>query len=132
MEIIFELIFGFLAEFFLSIFGEILVEWGLHSLDERLSSKAWNRIFIGVLYTIGGFVLGAISLQFLPVMIFGSRSIPILYFVFSPIVAGFGLCFANWIVNRGIDDRAGFFQLSKFIYGVVFALTFTVTRSMFG
>ena len=120
-----------LAEFVLSIIGEAIAELGFYSLSKRPNVNFWNRSIAVVWYVILGFALGAASLWFVPLMIFRNRTIPIAFFVVSPVLAGLGLCFANWIIKRGIDDES-FFQLRKFIYGAMFALTFSVTRSMFG
>ena len=131
MEIIFEIIFGFVGEVLLAVIGESLVELGLDAITELPGGKWGKRIFYGFLYTVAGFALGALTLQFVPLITFGNRSIPILYFIFSPIVAGLALCFVSWVINRGIEDRP-FFQGEKFANGAIFALAFTLTRSMFG
>ena len=130
--VFFDLIASFLIELFMMVVGEALVELGFHSLSEKLSSKIWSRVFVGALYVLAGFGLGALSLKFLPPMIFGSQSVPALNFIFAPIVAGFSLCVVNWLMNRGIDDRVGILQVAKFIYGFAFALAFTLTRTIFG
>jgi hypothetical protein len=130
MEILFGFIFELIAEFVLSIFGEAIAEWGLYSLFKR-TDKVWSWSITAVWYVILGFALGAVSLWLLPLMVFGNRTLPIIFFIISPIFAGFGLCFANWIIKRGIDDQK-FFQVSKFVNGALFALTFSLTRSIFG
>ena len=131
MEIIGEIIFGFLAEIVITVVGEAFVELGFHSLAERLGQRFWKRVFVGSLYAVGALALGALSLKVLPVMVFSSGAIAIVYFIFAPIVAGFAMCFVSWIINRGIDDR-GFFVPTKFAYGVIFACVFSVTRTIFG
>ena len=131
MEIIGEIIFGFLAEIVITIVGEAFVELGFHSLAERLGQRFWKRVFVGAIYAAGAFVLGALSLKVLPVMVFSNRAIAVVYFIFAPIVAGLALCLVSWIINRGIDDR-GFLVPTKFAYGVIFALIFSVTRTIFG
>ena len=130
MEILFGFIFELIAELFLSIFGEALVELGLYSLFKR-TGNVWSLAVTAVLFVVLGFALGAISTWFIPLMVFGNRTIPIVFFIVSPILAGLGLCFANWTIKRGIDDEK-FFQLRKFINGALFALTFSLARSMFG
>ena len=130
MEILYGFIFELIAEFVLSIFGEALAEWGLYSLFKR-TDKVWSVSITVIWYVILGFALGAVSLWVLPLMVFGNRTLPIIFFIISPIFAGLGLCFANWIIKRGIDDQE-FFQFSKFISGALFALTFSLTRSFLG
>lgn len=131
MEIIVEFIFGFIAEIVLTIVGEAFVELGFHSVAHRLGERFWRRAFLAAIYATGGFILGALSLKLLPVMIFGNRAFAVLYFILAPIVAGLALCLVSWIIDRGINDRA-FFDLTKFIYGVTFALVFSITRTIFG
>jgi hypothetical protein len=131
MGIIFELIFGFLVELVLTILGEAVAELGLHAISEALNAKAWKRFLVGSLYATGGLILGAISLNLFPKMVFSTKVIPAVHFIVSPVIAGLALCFVSWIINRGINDR-GFFDVSKFIYGVIFALLFSLTRSIFG
>ena len=132
MELIFEIVFGFIAELVATVIGEALVELGLHSLFEKSDGKAGKRFFIGFLYATGGFVLGALSLKVLPLMVLGNKTMAIAYIVVIPILSGLALCVVNWIMNRGIDERAGLFQLTKFIYGAAFALTFSLARTIFG
>ena len=131
MEIIGEIIFGFLAEIVITVVGEAFVELGFHSLAERIGQRFWKRIFVGALYAAGAFALGALSLRVLPVMVYNSRMTALIYFIFAPIIAGLALCLVSWIINRGINDR-GFFDATKFAYGVIFALIFSVTRTIFG
>ena len=132
MEIVFEIIFGLLGELLLSVLGEALVELGFHSLAEAPSGKLSRRFFVGLLYSVGGVILGALSLKVIPLLVFGNSAIGIAYFIVAPLLAGLALCFVNWLMNRGIDERAGFFQVKKFIYGVLFALMFSLTRATFG
>jgi hypothetical protein len=131
MEIIFEIVFGFLAELFLAVFGEALAEFGLHAISEAPNTRPWRRVLVGFLYAAGAVGLGILSLQFFPLLVFQNCAIPVLHFVFSPILAGLALCFVSWAINRGIN-QTGFFQLQKFVYGVTFALSFSVTRALFG
>lgn len=131
MEIIFEIIFGFLGELLLSVLGEVLIELGFEAVTEAPASKGGKKFFLGFLYAVAGLVLGALSLKLLPLMVLGNRSVAVLYFVLAPVVAGLALCAVSWIIHRGIDHRP-FFQLSKFIDGVVFTLAFSLTRTIFG
>ncbi len=131
MEIILEIVFSFVAEILLAVFGEALLELGFHSLAENLGSRMWRRVAVGLLYSAAGFLMGGISLKFLSLYDFGGGNLSLLYFVISPIVAGLALCLTSWIIDRGIQDR-GFFQPSKFFYGAIFALTFAAARTYFG
>jgi hypothetical protein len=132
MEIIFEIIFYVLGELLLTVIGEAFVEVGFHSLSEAPDSRVSRRIFIGFLYAVGGLVLGALSLKFIPLLVLGGTAVSIAYLVIAPLLAGLSLCVVNWLMNYGIDDRAPFFQAKKFVYGVLFALVFSITRATFG
>lgn len=131
MEIIVELAIGFFTEIILTVFGEALVELGLHSVTEGAGGKRWKPFFYAIWYALAAVVVGYLSLLVIPLVVFHGRTIVILYFVVAPLIAGISLCLVSWIINRGINDRA-FFQPAKFIYGVVFALAFSVTRTIFG
>lgn len=132
MEVIFEIIFYGLGELLLTLISETLVEAGFHSLSEAPDSRVSRRVFVGFLYAVAGIVLGAISLKFIPLLVFGNTPIGIAYFIVAPVLAGLSLCLVNWLMNFGIDDRAPFFQTKKFVYGVLFALMFSLTRATFG
>ena len=132
MEVIFEIIFYFLAELVLTVVGEAVAELGFHSLSNAVSERAWRRYLVGFLYVVAGLVLGALSLKFIPLLVVGGTVASVAYFVIAPILAGLSLCLVNWLMNYGIDDRAPLLQAKKFIYGVLFALTFALTRSYFG
>jgi len=132
MEIIVELVFGVVIETVLGVAGEILVELGLNPFAERLSDRALNRVLTGGLYVLFGFLLGWFSLMIIPKLAFASGTFPVIYFVVSPIIAGLSLCAVNWLIHRDIDNRVGFFQLTKLVYGAVFVLTFSSTRALLG
>ena len=132
MEVIFELILYVLGELLLTVIGEALVELGFHSLSEGPSGRVSRRIFIGFLYAVGGVVLGALSLKVIPLLVVGGTVVSVGYFVIAPLLAGLSLCLVNWLMNYGIDDRAPFFQAKKFVYGVLFAFVFSITRATFG
>jgi hypothetical protein len=132
MEVIFEIIFYVLGELLLSVIGETLFELGFHSLAEAPSNRISKRVFFGFLYAVAGIVLGALSLKVIPLLVFGGPAVGVAYLIVAPLLAGLALCGVNWIMNRGIDERAGFFQLKKFVYGVLFAFMFSLTRATFG
>ena len=131
MELILELVIGFFSEIVLTVFGEALVELGLHSVSEGAGGKRWKGFFFAIWYALAAAVIGWLSLSVMPLMVIGSRTVVVLYFILAPLFAGLGLCLVSWIINRGINDR-NFFQPAKFVYGVVFALTFSLTRTIFG
>ncbi len=131
IEALFEILFSFIAELALEIAGEVLIELGFHATAEKLSNKARNRFVVGGAYAIFGAVLGFLSLYIFPKIVFANRLIPVLYFVISPIIAGFSLTIVSWLINRGIRP-VGLFELDKFVFGVLFALAYSLTRVVFG
>lgn len=131
MEIILEFVIGFFTEIVLTVFGEVLVELGLHRVTEGAGGKRWKPFVFAIWYAVAAFAIGALSVWFVPLVAFGNRTIAVGYFIVAPLIAGFSLCLVSWIINRGINDRS-FFQPAKFAYGVVFALSISLSRSLFG
>ena len=79
---------------------------------------------------IGGGVLGWLSLLMFPKMVFAEPGIAIFYFIVSPIVAGLVLMTVSWLIDRGINNSR-WLQPAKFIFGVVFALGYSLSRVAF-
>ena len=131
LEAIFEIIFGFVGELVLELVVEVLVEFGLHKTAGRLSDSFRNRTFVGFAYTLFGVILGFASLYVFPKVAFGSVVIPTLYFIVSPIIAGFSLTTVSWLIDRGIGNSK-WFKWDKFIFGVLFALGYSMSRVFFG
>ncbi len=130
LEAIFELLFGFIAELVLETVGEILLEFGFHKTAGAILDGTWNKILLGSVYAIGGGVLGWLSLLMFPKMVFAHAGFAIFYFVVSPIVAGFVLMTVSWLIDRGINN-SGWLQPSKFAFGVLFALGYSLSRLAF-
>lgn len=131
IEAIFELIFSFVGEFILEVVLESLVELGFHGTAERISNRARSRLWMGGAYTIFGGVLGFASLFIFPKIDFASALLPVLYFIVSPILAGFSLTIVSYLINQGIR-RVSWFEWDKFISGVLFAVAYSVARVIFG
>ena len=131
LEAIFEIIFGFVGELVLELVVEVLVEFGLHKTAGRLSDSFRSRTFVGFAYTLFGVILGFASLYVFPEVAFGSAVIPTLYFIVSPIIAGFSLTTVSWLIDRGIGNSK-WFKWDKFIFGVLFALGYSMSRVFFG
>lgn len=131
LEAIFEIIFSFVWELALEIVFEVLIELGFHATAETLSNKARSRVILGVAYAFFGTVLGFASLYVFPKIVFANRVIPILYFIVSPIIAGLSLTFVSWVINRGTRP-VQIFEFDKFIFGVLFALSYSASRVLFG
>lgn len=131
IEAIVEIIFGFIGELVLELVVEVLVEFGFHGTAERVSDSFRSRTFVGLAYTVFGVILGFISLYIFPKIQFDLAVIPMLYFVVSPIIAGFALTTVSWFIDRGICNSP-WFKWDKFIFGVVFALGYSLSRVVFG
>ena len=131
IEAIFELIFSFVGEFILEVVLESLVELGFHGTAERISNKARSRFWIGAAYTVFGGVLGFASLFIFPKIEFASAVLPLLYFIVSPILAGFSLTSVSYLINQGIRP-VNWFEWDKFMSGVLFAVAYSIARVIFG
>ena len=131
IEAIFELLFSFIGEFILELVLESLVELGFHNAAERISNKVRNRFFVGAVYTICGGILGFASLFIFPKIEFATAVLPALYFVVSPILAGFSLSYVSYLINQGIRP-VSWFEWDKFFFGVFFAIAYSLARVIFG
>lgn len=131
IEAIFEAIFGFIIELIIELVGEAFIELGFNSTAEKLSSRTSNRLLAAGAYAIFGAVLGYLSLLVVPKIAFAGFALPVLYFLVSPVIAGFSLTFVSWLIRRGIRQTS-WFSLDKFIFGVVFAITYSVARVILG
>jgi len=131
IEAIFEVIFSFVGELVLEIVAEVLLELGFHGTADRVSRGTKNRFLLGLAYALFGGVLGFASLYIFPKIEFANAVLPVLYFIASPLIAGFALTTVSWILDRGIGNSK-WFQLDKFVFGVVFAMSYSLSRVLFG
>ena len=131
IEAIFELIFSFIGEFILELILEVLVELGFHGAAERISNRARSRFLVGGAYLLFGAILGFASLYMFPKIKFASFALPLLYFVLSPVFAGLSLTTVSYLINRGIRP-VSWFETDKFIFGVLFAVAYSLSRVVFG
>lgn len=131
IEAIFEIVFSFVGEFLFELVVEVLMELGFHGTAEKISSRARSRLLVGGAYVVFGSILGFASLYVFPKIVFANSVIPILYFVVSPIIAGFSLTVVSWLINRGIRP-VSWFEFDKFAFGVLFALAYSLSRVIFG
>lgn len=130
IEAIFELIFGFIGELLLETIGEVLLEYGFHGTASAISEGTGNKLFMGFVYAVGGAVLGWLSLLMFPKMLFANAGITFFYFILSPIVAGLVLMTVSWLIDRGINNSR-WLQPAKFVFGVIFALGYSLSRLAF-
>ena len=130
IEAIFELVFSFFGELLLETVGEVLLEYGFHGTASAISEGTGNKHFMGLVYAAGGAVLGWLSLMMFPKMVFSHGSFTVFYFVVSPIVAGLVLMTVSWLIDRGINNSR-WLQPAKFVFGVIFALSYSLSRLAF-
>src|SRR5688500_8671495 len=98
IEVIFEIIFRFLGEFFIEIAAEVLIELGFHSTAERVSGGTKNRLLLGLAYLTFGGILGFASLYIFPKIQFAEPGLSVFYFIASTVMAGFALTTVSWIL----------------------------------
>lgn len=131
IEAVVELVFGFVGELFLELIVEGLVEFGFHGLANRISGSFRSKTFVAFAYSVFGVLLGFASLFVFPKIRFDVELIPVLYFLISPIIAGFALTTVSWQIDRGIGNSR-WFKWDKFICGILFALGYSLSRVYFG
>lgn len=131
MGILFEIVFNLVLEFLLGLIGEALVEFGFHSAIERIGGRMAKPILTAIVYGVCAFLLGMLSVLFIPRMGFPSAAVATVYFIGAPLVAGLALCLMNWIIHHDIE-RVSFFQFGKFVYGAVFVVSFSLARAVTG
>jgi hypothetical protein len=131
MSVIFEALFGFLIELLFEVVGELLVEFGFHTAADVISHKVAGNFLLALAYGAFGGVLGWISLFFFPRIIFENKAVPITFYVVSAIAAGFALSIVSWFINRDIRP-VRLIEWNKFVFGILFATGYSLTRVIFG
>ena len=127
MEVIFEILFGFFGELILQLFGEILVEIGLHSVAEPFRKKP-NPWLAAIAYALFGAALGGLSLLVFPDYLMHHKGLRVANTALSPIFAGLSMAaIGKWRAKRGQDVL----RIDRFAYGYLFALGFALVRFWF-
>ncbi|MES2950346.1 MAG: hypothetical protein V4858_17525 [Pseudomonadota bacterium] len=127
MEIIFEVVFGFFGELVLQLLGEILMEFGLHSVAEPFRRKP-SPWLAAIGYALLGAAIGGLSLLVFPDYLVASKGLRITNVALSPIVAGLSMAaLGAWRARRG----QAVLRIDKFSYGYLFALGFALVRFWF-
>lgn len=131
MEAIIEILFQFIFEIILEIIAQILVELGFESMVEPFRNKVERNPFLaGFGYILFGLILGGLSLLIFSEPIIKNSVVKALNFILSPFFVGFSLCLFSWIMERrAFGER--FFKLEKFVFGALFALSYSLTRFFF-
>jgi hypothetical protein len=130
MEIIFEILFGFVGEFLLQIVGELLIEMGLHSVDDAGRGRASQRSpwLAAVGYVGLGACVGALSLLVFPDLWVTHPTLRMVNLLVSPVAAGVGMALVGkWRAKRG----QAVLRIDKFAYGYLFAFGLGFIRFVF-
>lgn len=130
MEIIFEIIFQFIAELVLQIIGEAVAELLGHRLKETFRrTRPVHPWLAAIGYLVFGAIAGGISLLLFPNLFIRSTWLRYANLIFTPTLAGLVMALVgSW---RRKHDRE-IIRLDSFSYGFCFALTMALVRFIFG
>lgn len=126
MGIIFELIFGVLAEVVLQITAEALFELGFYSLAEALNRKRRrNPILASIGYLLWGGIIGLITIIIFPALMIKNPTLRVLNLIISPAIAGLAMSvIGSWRKKKGQD----LLRIDSFLYGALFAFGMAIVR----
>ncbi len=127
METPLEILFELLLELIFQVFGELLVELGLHSLAEPFRKQP--NIWVAVLgYVLLGGIVGAVSVWLMPQHLTRDGWPRLVNLVVTPVLAGFAMTLIGlWRARRGDPVL----RIDRFACGYLFALTVAVVRYNF-
>ena len=126
MEVIGELLLGFIVEVVLPIVGEIAFEFLLHCMGQPfVTRERRNAAFAGIGYFLIGLVLGGLSLLVFPRSFVRSEDFHGISLLITPVVAGLVMsAIGRWRLRQGKT----LLRLDSFIYGFVFAFPLSLVR----
>lgn len=126
LDIIFEIIFQFIAEIFLQLFAEALFELGFHSLAEAFNRKRRrNPILAAISYLLWGAIIGAVTLFIFPSLMIKNPILRIVNLFITPVIAGvFMSLVGSWRSKKDQD----LLRIDSFIYGALFAFGLAMAR----
>lgn len=130
MELIFELLFQFIFEFILQLFGEVLVELGLHTLLAApfKDREGRNPLLAVIGYVILGSAVGGLSLLIFPQSFVRSSSLHGISLLITPLLAGTAMAGVGWLRMR---QGKRLLRLDSFGYGAVFAFGMALVRFLY-
>lgn len=128
LSALFELIIEFVVEIAFETIGEVLSELGFNFWEKARASPTINPILMVVVYAIFGAILGSISYFVLPGHLNFGVEFRIVSLAISPLIMGFMLCAVSYFISRK-DRNEPFFSAAKFVQGVVFGLSYSLTRA---
>lgn len=129
MEIIAELLLGFIVEVVIPIVGELAFEILLHSLGQPfVSRERRNPVFAGIGYFLIGLILGGLSLLVFPRSFVRSERFHGINLLITPLVAGLVMgAVGRWREQHGET----LLRLDTFVYGFLFAFAMALVRFVY-
>jgi hypothetical protein len=129
MEFVFELLFQVVFEFVLQLFGEVLVELGLHSLAKPFKEREARSPFLALIgYVILGSAVGGLSLVIFPQSFVRSSRLHGISLLITPLLAGAAMSGVGWLRAR---QGKRLLRLDSFGYGAIFAFGMALVRFLF-
>jgi len=129
MEILAELLLGFIIEVVIPIVGELAFEILLHSMGQPfVSRERRNPVFAGIGYFLIGLILGGISLLVFPRSFVRSERFHGINLLITPLVAGLVMgAVGRWRARHGDT----LLRLDSFVYGFLFAFAMALVRFVY-
>ena len=126
MEVIAELVLGFIVEVLLPAVAEIACDFLLHCLGEPFMRRESRiPIMAGIGYFLFGLILGGLSLLVFPQSFVRSENFHGISLLITPVVSGLVMsAIGRWRLRQGKT----LLRLDSFVYGFVFALAMALVR----
>jgi hypothetical protein len=129
MEIIGEIVLGFIVEVLIPLIFEISCEFLWHCLGQTfVSRESRTPIFAGIGYFLFGLILGGLSLLIFPQSFVRSKSFHGISLLITPVVCGLIMAaIGRWRERHGET----LLRLDSFVYGFVFAFAMALVRFVY-
>ena len=129
MEVIAELLLGFIVEVVIPVVGELAFEILLHGFGQPfVSRERRNPVFAGIGYFLIGLILGGLSLLVFPRSFVRSERFHGINLLITPLVAGLVMgTVGRWRVRHGDT----LLRLDTFVYGFLFAFAMALVRFVY-
>ena len=129
MEIIAELILGFIFEVLIGIGDAVLFDSLLHSLGAAFETRdRRNPVFAGIGYFLIGLLLGGLSVIIFPESFVRSERFHGINLIITPVLCGLVMAaIGRWLDRHGKT----LLRLDSFVYGFVFAFGLALVRFLF-
>lgn len=126
MEIIAELLLGFIVEVVIPVVAEIAFDVLLHSLGQPfVARERRNSVLTGIGYCLFGLILGGLSLLVFPRSFVRSERFHGINLLITPLVAGLVMgAIGRWRERHG----QAILRFDSFVYGFVFAFAMALVR----